>query len=151
MPDWPAIRRITLIHDRVPEQWEATLNPIAPDQKTFHFTVTASVSGDEGSGDSAHDFQAKSGLLRLDTEDWMIEPAFEESKRPISAPLTVKWSVINQCNGQPEVIDLGNGSKQYRYVLGTGLANRSHTVELHSPAINLADVQEYRAYKPPLK
>ena len=159
VPDWPAIRKITLIHDRVSADWTATLNPISADQKSFSFSIRSFVPGqppiEQGSGDSAHDFTASSSLLKIEADDWMIERAYEESKKAITGPFEVKWSVTDQCGGQPEVIDRTNGrehgSREYRYVLGTGLDNKPHTIELRSPPVNLANVIEFRAYKPPLK
>ena len=134
VPDWPTIRRITLLHDHVPEAWMATVTHIAADQKSFDFSVKGSVSGSQGSGDSGHDFTASSGRLKIEAGDWMIEPAFEESARPIQGPLEVRWSVDDQCGGKPEIIDRGDGNMQYRYVLATGLPGKSHSVTLRSTA-----------------
>lgn len=150
VPDWPALRRITLRHDRVAEDWTATLTRISPDQKSFRFTVDASKTGDEGSGDSSHDFLSKSGGLSIEPQDWMIENAFELKHMPLRAPFEVHWSVNNICDGEPEVIDRGDGTMQYRYVLGAGLSNEEHAMKLSAPTNDLADVTEFRAYKPPL-
>jgi hypothetical protein len=150
VPDWPAIRRITLQHDRVPEEWTATLTNFSADQSSFSFSVTSSVYGDEGSGDSAHDFVSKSGNLSIEAQDWMIERAFEEHHIPLQAPFAVHWSVNDVCAGTPEAIDKGDGTTEYRYVLGAGLANQRHTVTLSAPASDFADVTEFRAYRPPL-
>jgi hypothetical protein len=150
VPDWPAIRRITLQHDRVPEDWTATLTNFSPDQSSFSFSVTSSVAGDEGSGDSSHDFVSKSGDLRIEAQDWMVKRAFDEHNIPLQAPFAVHWSVNNVCAGTPEAIDRGDGTMQYRYVLGAGLPNRQHAVTLTAPANDFTDVTEFRAYKPPL-
>jgi hypothetical protein len=150
VPDWPALRRITLRHDRVPEEWTATLTTISPDQKSFEFSVSASSTGDEGKGDSSHDFVSKSGRLSIEAQDWMIERAFDEKHIPLHAPFEVHWSVSDVCGGQPEVIDRGDGTTQYRYILGTGLSNRQHIVTLSAPLEGLAGVTEFREYKPPL-
>jgi hypothetical protein len=150
VPDWPALRRITLRHDRVPEEWTAMLRNFSPDEKSFEFAVTASGTGDEGSGDSSHDFLSKSGKLSIESQDWMVERAFEEKHIPLQEPFEVHWSVNDVCGGKPEVIDRGNGEIQYRYVLGTGLSNGRHTVTLSAPAGNFAAVTEFRSYRPPL-
>jgi hypothetical protein len=150
VPDWPAVRRINLLHDRVPEAWTATLSKISPDQRSFEFTVKSSALGDEGSGDSSHDFLSESGRLSIEAQDWMIERAFELKHVPLQAPFDVHWSVIDVCDGEPEVIDRGDGTMQYRYVLGTGLSNEEHTVRLSAPANDLADITEFRGYEPPL-
>jgi hypothetical protein len=150
VPDWPALRRITLRHDHVPEDWTATLTAISPDQKSFEFTVNTSITGSEGKGDSSHDFVSQSGRLSIEAQDWMVEPAFELKHIPLHAPFEVHWSVSDVCSGQPEVIERGDGTTEYRYVLGTGLTNGKHTIELLSPQNDLTDAVEFRAYEPPL-
>jgi hypothetical protein len=150
VPDWPAVRRITLLHDRTPADWTATITNITPDQKSFAFTVKESARGDEGSGNSSSKYVSKSGQLTIDGDDWMFERGYELKHVPLQVPAEVHWSVLYICGGTPEVIDRGNGRTEYRYVLGAGLANGNHTVELLSPPNNLAAALEFRAYQPPL-
>jgi hypothetical protein len=150
VPDWPALRRINLRHDHVAEDWTLTLTRISPDQKSFSFSVEASITGNEGGGDSAHDFLSKSGRLSIERQDWMVEPAFELKHIPLQAPFAVNWSVNDVCDGSPEAIDRGEGSMEYRYVLGTGLVNERHRVTLSLSPGDLANVTEFRAYKPRL-
>lgn len=151
VPDWPALRRITLRHNHIAEDWTATLTQISPDQRSFTFTVQASKTGDQGHGDSLHDFLSKSGGLRIESQDWVVAYAYEWKHIPLQAPFEVHWSVKNVCDGEPEVIDRGDGTLQYRYVLGTGLSNKKHTVILSARMIDLANSTEFRAYKPPLR
>ncbi len=151
VPDWPAIRRITLRHDRTPEEWTATLTKISPDQKTFDFSVVSSVTGNEGNGSSARDFVSRSGRLSIAAEDWMVERAFREKNIPLHAPFEVHWRVNYVCGGDPEAHDKGNGKMEYRYILATGLPNEKHVVKLSAPGGSLADAIEFRAYKPPLR
>ena len=150
-PDWPAIRRITLQHDHTPEEWTVTLNRISLDQKSFDFSVNGSVSGEQGDGNSAENFVAKSGKLRIEAKDWMIEPAFELTHIPITPPFAVRWSVDYDCGNDPEVIDLGNGTTQYRYVVAMGLTNASHQAKLSPPLTGLDGLTEIRIYRPPLE
>jgi hypothetical protein len=150
VPDWPAVRRITLLRDHTAEDWTATITKITPDQKSADFTVRASATGDEGSGNSSRNYVSKSGNLSIEGEDWMFESAYDLKHTPLHIPTEVHWSVQYVCGGKPEVIDRGNGIAQYRYVLGTGLSNGKHTVELSSPSNNLVDAIEFREYKPPL-
>jgi hypothetical protein len=150
VPDWPALRRITLRHDHVQEDWTATLTAISADQKSFEFTVNTSVTGSEGKGDSSHDFVSNSGRLSIEAQDWMVEPAFTLKHIPLRAPFEVHWSVNDVCSGQPEVIDRGDGTTEYRYVLGTGLANQHHTATLSAPSGDWANLTEFREYEPPV-
>jgi hypothetical protein len=151
VPEWPMVRRIELRHNHIAEDWTATLTQISPDQKNFAFTVRASKTGDEGAGDSSHDFMSRSGRLNIAAEDWMLQRAYDLKHMALRGPLEVKWSVVNDCDGLPEVIDLGEGEVQYRYVLATGLANRQHTVMLSFRPNDLANVLEFRAYRPLLR
>jgi hypothetical protein len=150
VPDWPALRRITLLHDHTAADWTATVTNMSPDQKSFNFTVNSSATGDEGNGNSSSKYMSKSGQLSIDGEDWMFEPAYSLKHVPLRVPVEVHWSVQNVCGGEPEKIDLGNGMVQYRYVLGTGLSNRKHSLKLSLPANDLANAIELRTYKPSL-
>jgi hypothetical protein len=150
VPDWPAVRRITLLHDHAAEDWTATIPAITPDQKSFDFTVRSSASGDEGSGNSSKKFISKSGQLSIDADDWMFERGYSLKHIPLQVPAEVHWSVRYICGGNPEAIDLGKDMTQYRYVLGTGCSNGRHKAKLSFPPNDLADAVEFRAYKPPL-
>jgi hypothetical protein len=150
VPDWPTLRRITLMHDHTAQDWTATITKITLDQKSADFTVRASTTGDEGKGNSSQKYVSKSGRLSIDGDDWMLESGYELKHIRLQVPTEVHWSVQYVCGGKPEVIDRRNGVTEYRYVLGTGLSNGKHKVELLSPLNDLADAVEFRAYKPPL-
>jgi hypothetical protein len=151
VPDWPALRRITLLHDHTDEDWTATITKITSDQKIVDFTVTASATGDEGNGNSSRTYVSKSGHLSIDGEDWMFKWGYDLKHIPLQVPAIVRWSVQYICNGKPEVIDRGDGLTEYRYVLGAGLSNGRHMAKLSFPPNDLADAVEFRAYKPPLQ
>jgi hypothetical protein len=150
VPDWPALRRITLLHDHTAEDWTATITNITPDQKSADFTVRASTTGDEGKGNSSRNFVSKSGRLSIDGEDWMFERSYDLKHIPLQVPREVHWSVQYICGGKPEVIDRGNGIMQYRYVLAAGFYNGSHVAKLSPPPNGLTDAVEFRVYNPPL-
>jgi len=150
VPDWPAVRRITVRRDHTPQDWIATLANLSPDQKAFDFFVRGSVTGTDGYGTSGSNFVSNSGRFSIEADDWMVERAFQEKHIRLQAPLEVRWSLKYVCGGEPEVIGLGDGSMQYRYVIATGLANRHHTGKLSSLPTERGDVAEFRAYRPPL-
>jgi hypothetical protein len=149
VPDWPALRRITLLHDHTAEDWTATITNITPDQKLVDFTVRASATGDEGNGNSSRKYVSKSGQLSIDGDDWMFEWGYDLKHIPLQVPAEVHWSVQYICSGKPEVVDRGDGMTEYRYVLGAGLSNGKHTAKLSCPPNDLANAVEFRAYKPP--
>jgi hypothetical protein len=139
------------MHDRVAEDWTATLTDFSPDQKDFAFTVQASKSGQQGSGRAGQRFVAKSGTLEIEPDDWMVQRAFEHTHIPLHGPLQVKWTVRDVCNGEPETIDMGNGAMEYRYVLATGLADSTHTVSIQGPAEDFRILDHLIAYTPRIR
>ena len=126
------------------------MTQISPDQKSFAFTVEASKAGNEGSGDSSHDFVSRSGILGIEAQDWMLARAYNVKHIPLQTPFRVHWSVVNICDGPAEEIDRGDGTKQYSYVLAAGLANERHSLTITSDDDDLGNVSEFRAYRPPL-
>jgi hypothetical protein len=150
VPDWPAVARISLLHNHTPEDWVATVTGFSADQKSFAFSVHGSVTGDEGAGDSSHRYVSRSGQVAIDAQDWMFERAYNLKHIPAQAPYEVDWSVKYECGNQPEFIDHGDGTVEYRYVLATGLTNGNHTLQLNSVSNGLANAREFRIYEPPM-
>jgi hypothetical protein len=120
--DWPAVRRIDLVHNHTAEDWTATLSHFAPDDSDFDFTLSGSVSGPQGSGRASQDFVAKSGAVKIAAIDWMPPRAFRETKVPLQDPFVATWRVVPVCGGSPEVL-----GETYRYVLAAGLPPGPHT------------------------
>lgn len=151
VPDWPALRRITLQKNRIAEDWTATLVKISADQTSFEFDVKSSITGYEGHGDSLHDFVSNSGRISIESQDWMLKRAADLTHVLLAEPFDVNWSVKNVCQGPPEYIDRGDHGAEYRYVLATGLVNRSHDASLAMAVTDSSGLIEIRAYRPPLK
>ncbi len=139
--DWPALRRIDLIHDHTAEDWTATLSHFTPDDADFEFTLSGSVSGNQGSGRASRDFVTPSGALKIASVDWMPPRAFQETKLPLHDPFIVKWSVAPICAASPET-----PGSEYRYVLAAGLPPGPHTARIEG------DLTGYlRIDRPPLR
>jgi hypothetical protein len=150
VPEWPGVRRIKLGNDHTAEDWTATLTNISADQSHFDFAIRGSITGDDGSGTSTADFVSRSGKIRIAAQDWMPASAFDVKHIALPSTFVIRWSVGNLCDGEPEIIDMGNGTKQYRYVLATTTSNAEHTLRARLPAGFLSSAQEFREYKPDL-
>jgi hypothetical protein len=148
IPDWPIIRRITIMHDHVAEDWTATLTNFSADQKNFAFTVQGSKSGEQGSGTSSQPFVSSNGKLEIDPDDWMVERAWLHTHVALHAPLTIHWSVNYVCGGQPEIADLGHGAMEYRYVVAAGLPDAPHTIAIQGPVEDFRALDHFLAYSP---
>ena len=152
VPEWPALRRVTLHHDHTVEDWTATFTKIRPDQNYFTFTVRGSVSGDEGSGDSDHDFVSKTGNLGIEGYDWMVGREFAFKQVPLHAPIDVHWSVCTTlAAASRRRSTCTTPQPSIATVLGAGLPNQQHTVVMSPLTKDVSDISEFRAYKPPLQ
>ena len=150
VPDWPALRRVTLNHDHTPEQWTAIVTGVSPDETTFRFRLHGSVSGDQGEGDSTQTFTSANGFLTIEPQDWMLARAFALKHVPVAEPFAVTWTVDPVC-GVAETIDARPTPPEYRYTLAVGLANGPHSMALSLAPENLAAVRQLRVYTPLLK
>jgi hypothetical protein len=151
VPDWPALRRIVLMHDHVAENWTATLSDFSPDQKEFTFAVQGSKSGPQGTGRSDETFVSNSRNLEIEPGDWMVERAWQHSKVALHDTFRVNWLVDYVCGGEPEMIDRGNGTAEFRYVLATGLTDTWHSIDLRDSAEDLGKIDRIAAYRPRIR
>jgi hypothetical protein len=149
--DWPALRRISLLHDHAAEVWTATLTDFSPDQKDFNFTVQGATSGPEGKGRSGQRFVSSSGSLQIEPGDWMVERAWDHTHVALHGPFQVTWSVDYVCGANPEVIDRGNGVMEYRYVLAAGLTDTLHSVTIKGPVEDFRNIDHLTAYTPRIR
>ncbi len=150
VPDWPAVRRIELGPRQVPQIWTAMLTQLSADQSQFRFRVTGSVTGDEGEGSSGQKFTSRSGQITIQPEDWMVRRAFEVTQARLITPYRVQWSINYVCGNQPEIIDKGDGTTQFRYIVGAGLSNGSHVATVQWSGEDPVATTGFLAYRPPL-
>jgi hypothetical protein len=132
----------------VAEEWTATIKDFSADQKDYVFTVQGTRSGSQGSGHSGQSFVSTSGNLEIEPDDWMVERAWEHTHVALHGPFQVSWSVSFVCGGEPETIDRGNGSTEYRYVLATGLADTQHSMTIQGAVEDFAKIDHLNAYRP---
>jgi hypothetical protein len=151
VPDWPALRRIILMHDHVAENWTAVLSDFSPDQKEFTFAVHGSQAGPQGTGRSQETFVSNSRNLEIEPDDWMVERAWQHSKVALHSPFSIYWSVDYVCGGKPEVIDRGKGITEFRYILATGLSDTWHSISLRDSGEDLSKIDHLTAYRPRIR
>ncbi len=127
----PALLRVSSAKPRVLEDW--TLKVLEVDEKAEHirFTVTGSVTGADGEGDSAERFESKSGRVVIEPGDWWIKNIQTMTKKAIPPGFEVKWTAAllgDQASG----------------TVVQGLPNGKHTLELPGAE----GVTAVRVYKP---
>jgi hypothetical protein len=151
VPDWPAVRRISMEEDHVAEKWTAVLSNFSPDQRDFQFSIEGSRTGPDGIGSGAHDFSSKSGRVAIESRDWMVERAWKQSHVTLRQPIVINWSVDCVCDGRPEVTDRGDGTREFRYVVADGLVKARHSAQFRGTAADLETIDYLNVYKPRLQ
>jgi hypothetical protein len=151
VPDWPAIRRVTVTPDvRHDERWTIRLTDFNDDQSDFRFQLFSNGRLD-GDGRGRENFKSLSGDIRIEASDWAIHDGYLLSHKKMPEGFTVAWSRQFICDDQSS-ISLGMEDKiEVRHVLAAGLKNGTHqmTIDLTPEAVSL--IREVRVYRPPLQ
>jgi hypothetical protein len=149
VPDWPAIRRVTVLSDQA-ETWAATVTHFNADQSDFDFSLVGSKTGPDGQGRASSDFTSASGRVHITASDWMIPSGFAVTHEKLPEGFTVSWSRDFVCRDLPPV-PLGAGAVEVRRILATGLPNGPHQLTLEVEPNVATLVHEIRVYRPPLR
>lgn len=100
---WPATLQVGADAPLQPETWTARLHDFSADFSDFAFTVTGSLTGEDGSGRSTEDFRSASGRVLLDASDWQTQRAAAHMGKPLPDPLEVTWTSRFLCDDLVEV------------------------------------------------
>lgn len=90
----PALLRVSSAKPRVLEDW--TLKVTEVDEKAEHlkFTVSGSVTGPDGQGDSGERFESKSGRVVIEPGDWWCKNVQQFTKKAIPIGFEIKWKAV---------------------------------------------------------
>lgn len=150
--DWPwetgAITRVDHQTPLLIEHWSVVFTSVDPSGKVFGFDVAGSVTGPDGSGDTAHRFVSSSGRVVFSPGDWFLERV--QGKRPnrIGPGYKVVFSV--QAHFADTFIEPGcvEPSAPCVTTIVQGLPAGKHTLELTSISPARPNLTAIRIYRP---
>ncbi len=142
----PAILKVGSNALRVPETWTATVTKVDPDQ-SFRYSVSGSVTGEDGEGQSDADFVSRSGRVKIDKGDWFT--GF--SKETMIVGFKVTWEARPQSIGFYQTPLTPNAASEYATTLAQGFSNAAHTLELVASDAKQPAITAIRVYEPPLR
>jgi hypothetical protein len=142
----PAILKITSTSPPVPETWTATVTQVNPD-KSFRYSVSGSVTGEDGEGQSDQDFASRSGRVQIAKGDWFT--GF--SKDTITVGFKATWEARLQSQDSYQTPLTPNAASEYATTLAQGFSNTAHTLELVARDGKQPAISAIRVYEPPLK
>jgi hypothetical protein len=142
----PAILKVGSNASLVPETWTATVTQVNPD-KSFRYSVSGSVTGEDGEGQSDADFVSRSGRVKIDKGDWFT--GF--SKDTITVGFKTTWDARLQSSDFYQTPLTPNAATEYATTLAQGFSNAAHTLELISSDGKQPAISAIRVYEPPLR
>lgn len=131
------------------ENWTLTVTSAAPDSSTWTYDVAGSVTGPDGSGDSAHPFLSHSGRVRITPTDFFR--GFAKDAVPVGH--TITWTVVplfQDVYGAPEKVD---PTRDQATTVVQGIPNGQHTLTLivtRGGPHGASPVRAIRVYRPSL-
>jgi len=157
---WTCISRIDHTAPLVIEKWTATATDFSQDGKHFKFSVSGSVTGPDGDGDSDHPFVSKSGRVAIQPNYWNMAYSFgllqgawakNNNKSPFVVPkeIVATWKIVPMFTDVYSAPVLPDPTVETPINLAQGLANAPHELQLigHDGPVNFKSL---RVYQPPL-
>jgi hypothetical protein len=157
---WPVISRIEHHVPLVLEDWTATATDFSQDGKHFKFSVSGSMTGPDGEGNSDETFISKSGRVVIEPDDWNMAYSFglmqgpwakDKSKPPFVLPtqIVATWKVVPFFTDTYSTPAIADPTVETPVILAQGLSNGPHELQLvgHEGPVQL---RALRVYQPPL-
>jgi hypothetical protein len=150
--DWPwATGAVIHVDSKAPlvlEDWTLTFTSVDQTGKIFGFDLRGSVTGFDGSGDTASPFVSRSGRVALTPSDWFLERVHGRNANRIGPGYNVTFSVVPQY--KDTFIEAGciDGERECSNPVAQGLPMGPHTLELINMTATRPGLTAVRVYKP---
>jgi hypothetical protein len=135
------------------ENWKCTFSDADPPYEDFSFSITGSVTGNDGTGNGTKDFRSNSGRVIIkggDTEkggDWHLNRSFRVLKTIVKNGDSVTWKTFSisrdYFSGHEQDWDCDN-----EYVLFQGIPNANHLLKLKKTGKRVPEIKEITVYRP---
>jgi hypothetical protein len=150
--NYPTLLRVTSEKPRVAEDWTLTLTELNADFTGGKFTVTGSVTGDDGAGEVGKRFVSKSGRVVIEADDWNLAYCLKVHENHVKLPFAIRWKSV--LTGADEFRSPGakDAAVEAVVTVARGLPNGKHTLELSGgPDVPVAAVRVYKPGPVPAK
>jgi hypothetical protein len=137
------IARVDHVSPLIVESWTYKVISVAADGKSWHFDVTGSVTGPDGSGVSTETFTSHSGRVKLEPDSY-----FRGFNPPLPVGYESKWEVLplfTDSYAAPAKVD---ASTENLTTLIQGLPVGKHMIELTAIGDGLPSIKGLRIYNP---
>lgn len=142
----PAILKIGSSAPLTPETWTATVTQVNPD-KSFRYSVSGSVTGKDGEGQSDQDFVSRSGRVQIAKGDWFT--GFSQATMVVG--FKANWEARLQSQDSYQTPLTPNAASEYATTIAQGIPNAPHSLELIARDGKRPAITAIRVYEPPLR
>jgi hypothetical protein len=155
---WPwelaAMIRVDHIIPWVSEEWSCVFSNAEPPYDDFRFTITGSVTGNDGNGRGSVDFKSNSGRVIIkkgDAEkggDWHLNRSYRVLKTIVHNGDTVRWKTYSISTDSFATVPAKGHVKDGALILFQGVSNAEHILKITTSGETLQAISEIRVYRP---
>jgi hypothetical protein len=152
--DLPAMIRIKHSSPWTNEKWRCTFTDAEPPYNDFTFSITGSVTGNDGKGSSLNDFKSNSGKVIIkggDAEeggDWHLKRSFKVLKTKVDAGESVTWRTFSISKDYFNGTEIEKEEGYPSEILFQGIPNSNHLLKLKSTGRKTPEIKEITVYRP---
>jgi hypothetical protein len=150
----PAMIRIRHTKPWIDEEWRCKFTEAEPPFSNFSFTITGSVTGEDGKGSGGSDFISTSGRVIIkggDAEnggDWHLNRSLKVVKSVVKPGDEVKWKTYSIYTDYIRRSKKEISADNDPLILFQGIPNGSHKLMLIKKGRCAIDISEIRIFKP---
>lgn len=152
----PAMVRIRHSVPWISENWKCIFYDVEPPYNDFSFSITGSVTGDDGRGNSLEDFTSKSGRAIIkggDLEsggDWHLNRSYKVLKTTVGNNDFVTWKTFPIGRDYLSAGHADDNNGEPGQILFQGIPNSDHILKLRKTGKKALVIEEITVYRPML-
>jgi hypothetical protein len=152
----PAMVRIRHSVPWISENWKCIFYDVEPPYNDFSFSITGSVTGDDGRGNSLEDFTSKSGRAIIkggDLEsggDWHLNRSYKVLKTTVGNNDFVTWKTFPIGRDYLSAGHADDNNGEPGQILFQGIPNSDHILKLRKTGKKAPVIEEITVYRPML-
>lgn len=153
---WELPAMIQVQHSKpwINEEWTCRFTGVELPYTDFSYTISGSVTGDDGKGTGASDFNSSSGRVIIragDAEqggDWHLNRSLKVVKSVVKPGDEVKWKTYSIAMDYYKTGINDPATSEKKSILFQGIPNGAHKLQLVRKGKRSPDISEIRVYRP---
>jgi hypothetical protein len=138
----------------VSEEWSCVFTEAKPPYTDFGFSISGSVTGNDGEGRASQDFVSPSGRVIIrkgdaeDGGDWHLNRSYKVLKTIVNSGDTVRWKTYSISTNIFNTSSTGDSAAEKCLILFQGVPNTDHILKITSSGGDLPAISMLKVYRP---